>query len=146
MDVGNKAANVIPGEVRLVFNVRFNNLWTPETLSAEIARRVTQAAAGARCSLKFDRTNAVAFLTTRGPFTDLVAGAVEDATGRRPELSTSGGTSDARFIKDACPVVEFGLPNATIHAIDERVALDDLDALTRVYGRVLERYFVVFAP
>ena len=145
VDVGNTAANVIPGEVRLVFNVRFNNRWTPETLSAEIARRVTQAAAGAHCSLRFDPTNAVAFLTKRGPFTDLVAGAVEDATGRRPELSTSGGTSDARFIKTACPVVEFGLVNATIHAVDERVALDDLNALTRVFERVLERYFVAFA-
>ena len=66
-------------------------------------------------------------------------------TGRRPALSTSGGTSDARFIKDACPVVDLGLPNATIHAVDERVALDDLEGLTRIYERVLERYFAAFA-
>jgi succinyl-diaminopimelate desuccinylase len=141
VDVGNLAANVIPAEVRLVFNIRFNDSWTPETLSAEIARRVEAAAGARRFSLTFEPTNAVAFLTRRGPFTDLVAGAVEDVTGRRPALSTSGGTSDARFIKNVCPVVDFGLPSATIHGVDERVALDDLEALMRIYERVLERYF-----
>ncbi len=140
VDVGNKAANVIPAEVRLVFNVRFNNCWTPETLKAEIGRRVA-AAAGGQATLTFDACNAVAFLTPRGAFTDLVAAAVEDVTGRRPELSTSGGTSDARFIKDFCPVLDLGLVNATIHAVDERVAVADLAALTRIYERVLERYF-----
>ena len=141
VDVGNPAANVIPGETRLVFNIRFNDLWTPESLSAEIARRVEAAAGGMRHTLVFEPTNAVAFVTRRGPFTDLVADAVEDVTGRRPALSTSGGTSDARFIKAACPVVDLGLPNATIHAVDERVALEDLEGLTRIYERVLERYF-----
>ena len=84
VDVGNPAANVIPAEVRLVFNVRFNNLWTPESLEAEIARRVAAAGGGARTTLTFEPTNAVAFLTHPGPFTDLVAAAVEDVTGRRP--------------------------------------------------------------
>jgi succinyl-diaminopimelate desuccinylase len=141
VDVGNPAANVIPAEVRLVFNVRFNDLWTPETLSAEIERRISSAVGAGGYALTFDPTNAVSFLTPRGPFTDLVCAAVEDVTGVRPALSTSGGTSDARFIKDACPVVDFGLPNATIHAVDERVALADLEGLTRIYERVLERYF-----
>ncbi len=141
VDVGNPAANVIPGEARLVFNVRFNDLWTPATLSVEIARRIESAAGGKRHTLIFDPTNALAFVTRPGPFTDLVAGAVEDVTGRRPALSTSGGTSDARFIKAVCPVVDLGLPNATIHAVDERVALEDLQGLTRIYERVLERYF-----
>ena len=145
VDTGNTAANVIPDEVRLVFNIRFNNVWNPETLSAEVARRVTAAAGGADHTLSFDPTNALAFLTPRGPFTDLVAAAVEEVTGQRPALSTGGGTSDARFIKNACPVVEFGLTNATIHAVDERVAIDDLRALARVYECVLERYFVAFA-
>jgi succinyl-diaminopimelate desuccinylase len=145
VDVGNPAANVIPGEVRLAFNVRFNDLWTPESLQAEIARRLAAAAGGARTTLAFEPTNAVAFLTKPGPFTDLVAAAVEDVTGRRPELSTGGGTSDARFIKNACPVVELGLVNATIHAVDERVALDDLQALSLIYERALERYFAEFA-
>jgi succinyl-diaminopimelate desuccinylase len=146
VDVGNTAANVIPGEVRLVFNIRFNDAWTPETLSAEIARRVGAEAGDARFTLTFDPTNALAFLTKRGPFTDLVASAVEDVTGRRPTLSTNGGTSDARFIKTVCPVVELGLVNATIHAVDERVPLEDLDGLTRIYERAFERYFAASGP
>ncbi len=141
VDVGNPAANVIPAEVRLVFNVRFNNLWTPESLKAEIARRVAAGGAGARTTLTFESTNADAFLTRPGPFTDLVAASVEDVTGRKPSLSTGGGTSDARFIKNACPVVELGLVNATIHAVDERVGLADLEALSRIYERALDRYF-----
>ncbi len=141
VDVGNSATNVIPGEVQLVFNVRFNDRWTPETLMAEIERRIGLAVGDARTTLTFDPTNAVSFLTARGAFTDLVSAAIADVTGRPPQLSTSGGTSDARFIKNACPVVDLGLPNATIHAVDERVALADLDSLTRIYERVLERYF-----
>jgi succinyl-diaminopimelate desuccinylase len=141
VDVGNPAPNVIPGEARLVFNVRFNNLWTAETLSTEIARRVTDAMEGTRATLAFEPSNASAFLTKPGPFTDLVSAAVEDVTGRRPQLSTGGGTSDARFIKNACSVVELGLVNATIHAVDERVPLDELEALARIYERALELYF-----
>ncbi len=141
VDVGNPATNVIPGAVRLVFNARFNDRWTPDALMAEIERRVALAAGDAKTTLTFDPTNAVSFLTARGAFTDLVSAAVEDITGRRPQLSTSGGTSDARFIKNACPVVDLGLPNATIHAVDERVTLADLEGLTRIYERVLERYF-----
>ena len=141
VDVGNPAFNVIPGEVRLTFNIRFNDLWTPELLAAEIKRRVSGADERGRATLTFEPTNAVAFLTKPGPFTDLVAAAVKDVTGRTPSLSTGGGTSDARFIKNACPVVELGLVNATIHGVDERVALDDLEALSRIYERVLERYF-----
>src|SRR5208283_2512635 len=141
VDVGNPATNVIPAEVRLVFNVRFNNRWTPETLKAEIERRIAGAAGDVETRLTFDPVTAVAFLTARGAFTDLVSAAVEDVTGRRPHLSTTGGTSDARFIKDACPVIDLGLPNALIHAVDERVALDHLEGLTRIYERVLERYF-----
>jgi succinyl-diaminopimelate desuccinylase len=142
VDVGNPAANVIPGEVRLAFNVRFNDLWTPDSLKAEIARRV--AASGVGATVTFEPTNAVAFLTQPGRFTDLVSAAVQDVTGLRPELSTGGGTSDARFITNACPVVELGLVNATIHAVDERVALDDLEALSLIYERALDRYFAEF--
>ncbi len=141
VDVGNPAANVIPGEARLIFNIRFNDLWTPDALRAEIEQRVAAAAAGARVTLTFDPTNAVAFLTPRGAFTELVAQAIADVTGRRPELSTKGGTSDARFIKDACPVVELGLVGATMHAVDERVGVDDLETLSRVYEHTLELYF-----
>ena len=142
VDVGNPVANVVPAEARLVFNVRFNDAWTPESLRAEVERRVAAAAGRARYDLAFDPTSAVAFLTKPGPFTDLVAAAVEDVTGRRPNLSTSGGTSDARFIKKACPVVELGLLNATIHAVDERAALEDIEGLARIYERTLDRYFL----
>jgi succinyl-diaminopimelate desuccinylase len=141
VDVGNPAFNVIPGELRLRFNIRFNDLWTPESLAAEIKRRVAAADQGGRATLVFEPTNAVAFLTKPGQFTDLVAAAVQDVTGRTPSLSTGGGTSDARFIKNACPVVELGLVNATIHAFDERVKLGDLEALSQIYERVMERYF-----
>jgi succinyl-diaminopimelate desuccinylase len=141
VDVGNPATNVIPAEVRLVFNVRFNDVWTPATLSAEIERRISAAARGARFTLAFDPTNAVAFLTPRGAFTDLVARAIEETTGVKPKLSTSGGTSDARFIKNACPVIDVGLVGATMHAVDERVAVDDLESLARIYERTLELYF-----
>ena len=146
VDVGNPAFNVIPGEARLKFNVRFNDLWSPETLRAEIERRVAAADKDKRATLAFAPTNAVAFLTKPGPFTDLVATAVRDVTGRTPSLSTGGGTSDARFIKNACPVVELGLVNATIHGVDERVALADLEALSQIYERVLERYFGPVPP
>jgi len=139
VDVGNPATNVIPGEVRAVFNIRFNDLWTPDTLSAEIRRRLE--ATGARYELAFDPCNAAAFLTKRGPFTDLVSQAALDVTGRRPELSTGGGTSDARFIKDICPVVELGLKSGNMHGVDEYADLDDLDALSRIYERILARYF-----
>ena len=141
VDVGNPAFNVIPGEVRLTFNVRFNDLWTPETLRRRDRAPGRGGGRAERATLAFEPTNAVAFLTKPGPFTDLVAAAVEDVTGRTPSLSTGGGTSDARFIKNACPVVELGLVNATIHGVDERVALDDLEALSRIYERALERYF-----
>jgi succinyl-diaminopimelate desuccinylase len=140
IDVGNPATNVIPAQARAKFNIRFNDRWTPERLAAEIEQRCT-AVGGATCRLRFDPTNATAFLTAPGPFSDLVAQAVEAETGSRPILSTSGGTSDARFIKDYCPVVEFGLVGATMHAVDEHVALADLDTLTRIYGRILEAYF-----
>jgi succinyl-diaminopimelate desuccinylase len=145
VDVGNPTTNLIPAEVRLVFNIRFNDLWTPETLSAEIERRVAQAARGAPYALAFDPTNAVAFATPAGAFTDLVARAVEETTGRRPKLSTGGGASDARFIKDYCPVVELGPIGATAHAVDERVAVDELEALSRLYERLFELYFSAFA-
>ena len=88
-------------------------------------------------------TNAVSFLTAPGDFTDLVAGAIEGATGRRPALSTTGGTSDARFIKNYCPVVEFGLVGQTMHKIDECASVEDITALSEIYEDILSRYFGV---
>lgn len=142
VDVGNGATNVIPGEAKLVFNIRFNDVWTPETLRAEIARRVAAALPAGRFALDFDPTNAVAFHTARGDFTDLVARAVREATGQEMTLSTSGGTSDARFIKSACPVVELGLVGSSMHGVDEYAEVDEIEGLKRIYARALELYFV----
>ena len=94
-----------------------------------------------RFSLDLQPSNSPAFLTQPDAFVDRVADAIEAETGRRPALSTTGGTSDARFIKDACPVIEFGLVGRTMHETDERVAVADLDRLTAIYGRVLDAYF-----
>jgi succinyl-diaminopimelate desuccinylase len=105
----------------------------------------TRAAAAAgervRWHIEWEPSNADVFLTKPGPFIDLVTGAISKVTGRRPALSTTGGTSDARFIKDFCPVLEFGLVGQTMHQIDERTAVGDLVALTDIYLTVLGRYF-----
>ena len=142
VDVGNPATNVIPAEARGVFNIRFNDIWTPESLAAEIRSRVDAALReGERCRLAFDPTNSVSFLTEPDSFVTLVSEAVETETDLRPVLSTSGGTSDARFIQAYCPVVEFGLVGQTMHAVDENVPVAELEALTRIYRRVIARYF-----
>ena len=139
VDVGNPAFNVIPAEARARFNVRFNDLWTPETLAAELRRRLDSV--GMKFTLEFEPCNAPAFLAAPDAFTKLVIDAVERKTGRRPALSTSGGTSDARFIHAYCPVVEFGAVGATSHMVDEHVAIADIEALTEIYGAILEEYF-----
>ena len=141
IDTGNPAVNVIPAETRACFNIRFNDLWTPQTLADEIRARVADAAEGANYTLMFEPTNAVAFLTQPGRFVAFVSEAIEAEIGRKPVLSTTGGTSDARFIKDHCEVVEFGLVGQTMHSIDERVSVADLEKLAAIYGRVLKRYF-----
>ena len=105
------------------------------------ARAAAAAGGRIRWRIAWDSSNADVFLTKPGPFVDLVAGAVAEVTGRKPQLSTSGGTSDARFIKDHCPVIEFGLANQTMHKVDERVAASDLVALTAIYRHILDRYF-----
>ena len=139
LDVGNPATNVIPAQAKAVFNIRFNDLWTPETLAAEIERRLREAAGNTvRYEISFEPTNAVAFLTQPGPFVAMVADAVAAETGKRPALSTTGGTSDARFIKNYCPVVEYGVVGQTMHQIDERVPTAELLALTDIYRRVIE--------
>ncbi len=139
VDVGNPTANVIPGEARARFNIRFNDRHTQSSLKALIERRAAEAAGDARWRVEWEPSNAEAFLTSPGPFVALVSDAIADVTGRTPALSTSGGTSDARFIKDYCPVVEFGLVNATMHRIDECVPTADLLMLTAIYRRILER-------
>jgi succinyl-diaminopimelate desuccinylase len=135
VDVGNPAN---PAGARARFNVRFNDLWTAETLAAELCGRLDSV--GMKFTLTFEPCNAPAFLTTPA-FTKLVTDAVERKTGRRPALSTSGGTSDARFIRAYCPVLEFGLVGATAHMVDEHVAVADIEAVTEIYVAILDDYF-----
>ena len=117
VDVGNKTVNLIPGEARARFNIRFNDKHTLDSLKALIERRAAKAAGGKiKFAFKWEPSNAGVFVTKPGPFTDLVADAIAEVTGRKPEFSTSGGTSDARFITHYCPVVEFGLVGQTMHA------------------------------
>jgi len=141
IDVGNKTVNVIPGEARARFNIRFNDRHTQDDLKALIEQRTGAVAGPIRWRIEWEPSNADVFVTKPGAFVDLVRAAVVEVTGKTPALSTSGGTSDARFIKDYCPVVEFGLVNITMHKIDERVPTADLVALTAIYRNILERYF-----
>jgi len=142
IDTGNPAANVIPAAARAAFNIRFNDAHSSTSLLAWIDAEL--AAETARSGVTFERTAEIAgesFLTPPGEFTALVAGAVEAVTGRRPQPSTSGGTSDARFVRRHCPVVEFGLVGSTMHQADEHVAVADIHALKAVYARALRDYF-----
>jgi succinyl-diaminopimelate desuccinylase len=142
IDVGNKTVNLIPDEARARFNIRFNDCHTLDSLKALLETRAAKAAGGKiKFAFKFEPSNAGVFVTKPGPFTELVSNAVFEATGRKPELSTTGGTSDARFITHYCPVVEFGLVGQTMHAIDERVPTADLVALTAIYRKIVDKYF-----
>ena len=142
VDVGNKTVNLIPGEARARFNIRFNDRHTLESLKALIERRAAKAAGDKiKFSFKWEPSNAGVFVTKPGPFTETVANAVADVTGRKPELSTTGGTSDARFITAFCPVVEFGLVGQTMHQVNECVPIADLRALTTIYRKIIDKHF-----
>jgi len=138
VDVGNPATNVIPATARATFNIRFNTEQTADGLSAWL-REVCDEAGGDHV-LDIE-VGGEPFLTAPGPFTELIADAVAAVTGRQPELSTTGGTSDARFIQRHCPVAEFGLAGRTMHKVDEQVPVADVAALTAIYRQILERYF-----
>lgn len=142
VDTGNPASNVIPAEARATLNIRFNDLHTSQSLSDWLQAEATalQRATGIDIDLRIS-VSGESFLTPPGPLSALVAQAVQDETGITPEMSTSGGTSDARFIKDVCPVVEFGLVGQTMHQVDERVAVEHIGALKSIYLRVLQSYF-----
>ena len=151
VDVGNPAVNVTPGKATASFNIRFNDSWTAESLQAEVHNRLDRAARrtkyrrGRKDPISFDiiwrdRPSHV-FLTRDDKLVGTLTDSIEAVIGRRPALSTSGGTSDARFIKDYCPVVEFGLVGKTMHMVDERVDLADLETLTQIYQRFLADWF-----
>jgi succinyl-diaminopimelate desuccinylase len=142
VDVGNATTNVIPGEARAAFNIRFNDLHTPDSLLRHVnsvAKEVTRERGGEIAVTH--EVSGVSFVTAPGRFTDILSAAVKAATGIVPEFATGGGTSDARFIKDHCPVAELGLPSRTMHKFDECVALADLEALATIYQTVLTSYF-----
>jgi succinyl-diaminopimelate desuccinylase len=138
IDVGNAATNVIPAKGAAVFNIRFNDSYDSEALETLI--RKTLDATGEPYDLAFEITGE-SFLTPPGPLAEIVKDAVKSATGLTPDYSTTGGTSDARFIHHHCPVVEFGLVGQTMHKVGEHVAVADVVALTEIYRGVLERYF-----
>jgi len=142
IDVGNDATNVIPAEATARFNIRFNDLHTPDTLKHRIETVAKDVAheMGGEISIT-SQTSGVAFLTQPGPFTELVSQAVTNITGKAPEFSTGGGTSDARFIKEHCPVVELGLSGSTMHKVDECVPVSEIQRLTDIYQAVLDAYF-----
>jgi succinyl-diaminopimelate desuccinylase len=141
IETGNRAFNVIPAEARAQFNIRFNDLHTAQSLRDLVLGRVMKAV-GDEAHFQIDwEPSSDCFRTEKGPFVDLLSDAIREITGSAPKLSTTGGTSDARFIKDYCPVVEFGLVGQTMHKIDERVPVAEVEALSRIYHRVLERYF-----
>ncbi|MEO0329363.1 MAG: succinyl-diaminopimelate desuccinylase [Pseudomonadota bacterium] len=151
IDVGNPATNVIPSKVTAGFNIRFNETWGGETIRQEIIRRFEEGAT--RSVIRKDKKGAVdfsvewighvspVFLTRDNRLVSTLGKSIESVTGKSPELSTGGGTSDARFIKDYCPVVEFGLVGQTMHKVDECTALSDLDTLTAIYLDFLNDYF-----
>ncbi|MGB1548692.1 MAG: succinyl-diaminopimelate desuccinylase [Alphaproteobacteria bacterium] len=138
VDVGNPVTNVIPAVISATFNVRFGDAYTSESLERLLRERLNET--GVDYDLRVTVTGEP-FLTKPGALSDLVAGAVKEVTGKTPELSTGGGTSDARFLKDVAPVIEFGLAGSTMHKVDERVAIADLEALVEIYRRILEGFF-----
>lgn len=146
IDVGNAATNVIPAVARARLNIRFNPSHTGAELAAWLKAEGAKAGEGFKGGVTVDtQISGEAFLTEPGPFTDVVAGAVKAVSGVAPELSTTGGTSDARFIRALCPVVEFGLVGATMHAVDERAPVADIQALAAIYERLIGDYFAAFS-
>lgn len=136
LEVGNPATNVIPARAQARLSIRFNDLHRGNDLAARVVEIVQRHAPNAVVT---PRVSGEAFLTPPGDFSTLISGAIAEVTGITPALSTTGGTSDARFLSKICPVVEFGLINATMHKLDEAVVVEDLHALTRIYGTVLDR-------
>ncbi|MBV0913385.1 succinyl-diaminopimelate desuccinylase [Anianabacter salinae] len=142
IDVGNPATNVIPAMARATVNIRFNDTHSGASLTDWLRAEADRVASETGIAIDMTvKVSGEAFLTPPGPLSDLVAQAVQAETGETPVLSTTGGTSDARFVKDHCPVVEFGLVGQTMHQVDERVEVAQIETLKRVYGRILRDYF-----
>jgi succinyl-diaminopimelate desuccinylase len=145
IDAGNPATNVIPARLSATFNIRFNANHTAESLMEILGNKATLALEGTGLEHQISfLPSSPCFVTEPGPLVDLMTEAAKNETGKMPVLSTGGGTSDARFAKDYCPVIEFGLVNKTIHQVDERIEVKDLETLTRLYRDFIERYFSAF--
>jgi succinyl-diaminopimelate desuccinylase len=142
MDTGNPATNVIPASCTAAVNIRFNDQHSGESLTSWLERQadVIRTAMGLKVEMRV-KISGESFITPPGALSDLVAKAVEAETGVSPELSTTGGTSDARFIKAHCPVVEFGLVGQSMHQVDEHVQIEHIHQLKAIYGRILRDYF-----
>jgi succinyl-diaminopimelate desuccinylase len=141
-DVGNAATNVVPARATTKFNIRYSTVHTYESLRKWVDTRITEVKKQLGGNwIVSSSEGAEAFITEPGSFVGLVQDAVEQETGLFPKLSTTGGTSDARFVKDYCPVLEFGPTNATIHQVDERIDVEELKATTRIYRRIIDAYF-----
>jgi succinyl-diaminopimelate desuccinylase len=138
IDIGNPATNVIPGVAKAVFNIRFNDLWTSDKLKSWVKETLDHI--DSHYELTWE-VSGESFLVPPGKVSDCLTGAIEQVTGLTPELSTTGGTSDARFIQAHCPVAEFGLVGQTMHKIDERVELADITRLVAIYRGFLDRFF-----
>ena len=132
---------MIPGRAEGRFNIRFNDMHGSATLEAWIRETLDRVAEGTGSYDLSVRVSGESFIFQPGALSDLISDAIEKVTGRRPELSTTGGTSDARFIKNHCPVAEFGLISQTMHKVDERTDLEDINNLTEIYHAMLEAYF-----
>lgn len=142
IDTGNAANNVIPAECRATVNIRFNDAHSSQSLSAWLRAQADQIAAESGATVEMQvKVSGESFITPPGELSALIAKSVEAETGVVPEMSTTGGTSDARFVKSHCPVVEFGLVGKTMHQVDERVAVDQVHQLKAIYGRILRDYF-----
>ena len=142
IDTGNPANNVIPAAAQAVFNIRFNDLHSPESIRVWTDQLLEEALKGAGCTAEIAwEVSGESFLTEPGALTDIVVEAIAERVLERPALTTGGGTSDARLIKDHCPVIEFGLVGETMHQADERVPEDDIRQLSTLYGDILRRFF-----
>ncbi len=147
IDVGNSANNVIPAEGHAVFNIRFNDLHNAEKLQTRLAKIICDEANGTSCQVHLRwSVSGESFLTEPGMLTSLVAEAIEASVGAPPQMNTDGGTSDARFIKDLCPVVEFGLVGKGMHQVDECVPVADVGRLSTLYTDILARFFQQVRP
>ena len=143
IETGNETTNVIPATCRATVNIRFNDTHSSASLSEWLQRELDQISDAFGVAAEMEvKVSGESFITPPGPLSDLVAGAVEAETGVVPQLSTSGGTSDARFVKNHCPVVEFGLVGQTMHQVDERVEIAQVHQLKAIYTRILKDYFV----